>query len=198
MGSARRTWNGMEAGDTAGPREQGLTLPWCQMLDGPGKERDTQGTVSVASTHVHEGGVWAWGRAGVESSPDHRKKDGIAADKIYQKEKPIVTDTLLIGLDDNVGQVSQDLWGRYRVGGYAHVCRRAHLGPQMHLYQDPDPKDLLVGQNALDKGPARADQGNGEEEGPLHLRGQGRGAVRGALSPLLLTAHHLPDREGHS
>lgn len=57
----------MGAGDTLGPREQGLTLPWCQMLDGPGKERETQETVSAASTHVHEGGVWAWERAGVES-----------------------------------------------------------------------------------------------------------------------------------
>lgn len=103
------------------------------MLDGPGKERGTQGTVSAASTHVHEVRVWVWGRAGVESSPDHRKKNGIAADKIYQKEKPTVTDTLLIGRDDNVGQVSQDLEGRYRVSGYAHVCRYAHLRPRMHL-----------------------------------------------------------------
>lgn len=30
-------------------------------------------------------------------------------------------DTLLLGLDDNVGQVSQDLWGRYMVVGMP-VC----------------------------------------------------------------------------
>lgn len=79
------------------------------MPDRPGKEWGTQGTVSAAATHVHVGGrVWAWGRAGAGKR---------MADEIHQKGKSMVTNALLTGLDDNVGQVGQDLWAWDGVGG---------------------------------------------------------------------------------
>lgn len=48
------------------------------------------------------------------------------------------------------------------------------MGPQMHLYQDHDPKDLIR-QNILDKGPARADHGNSDEEEDTLQPGGGEG-----------------------
>ena len=132
------------------------------------------------------GGVWAWERSGAESSPDHRKEDGIATDMIHQKEKPIVAEALLTGLKDDAGHVGQGLWGRDGVGGSAPSVQTcppaAHMGPQKHLYQDHDPKDL-VGQNILDKGPAGTDQGNGGEEDTLQPGGRGGGVVRWGNQP---------------
>lgn len=92
------------------------------------------------------GGVWAWWGAGAESSPDHRKEDGIATDTIHQKEKPIVADTLLTGLDDVAGHAGQHLWGRSGVVGLPPVCRRAHLlptrGPRRTCFRIMIPKIL--------------------------------------------------------
>lgn len=47
------------------------------------------------------------------SSPDHREEDGPAADEVHQKEnllpEHVVTGPLLARLNDNVGDIGQDL-----------------------------------------------------------------------------------------
>lgn len=61
------------------------------------------------------GGASAGLRGRVGSSPHNWEEDGTAADEIHQEQdllpESIVTGTLLTGLDDNVCNISQDLWG---------------------------------------------------------------------------------------